>query len=371
MKVGKIVNFTEPNSATGVTISNVTWTPAVASIDPWAEPLLAAKKLPSAQRILDQITSASPQFTAALDLTNKGWEVGTGGEAGAESSAGGAGQDSASTGQAAPPASPPATIAPGETESPVAAATESPAATESAQLGATPTPLAPPASSDVRPFRPVALLAAFAALPGSALTQGDGVTFALWSAKKSLDFEKISKDFADEFAAHRNADRYLPLLKSHATPMGLSSEDIPVELGSYDFTSKSFPIELPMQSGGILHDDGGVHGWYSGVSPMPDGSAVFFGQLPELTIDNDNLLPRRYSLDSDRAEGLQKAMEQNQYSLTEHLVFYPVAISRHQSGLKDGQIDAVVHVIKFTFERRPSGAPITAVPTILLKTDLQ
>lgn len=73
MKVGKIVKFTEPNSAMGITVSEVTWVPAVASMEPWAERLLSAKKLQFAQRLIDQTTATERNQT--LDLTNKGWEA--------------------------------------------------------------------------------------------------------------------------------------------------------------------------------------------------------------------------------------------------------------------------------------------------------
>ena len=231
--------------------------------------------------------------------------------------------------------------------------------------------LSPPVSSEVRPFNQASLLAAFAALPESNLTQGDGVTFALWSAKDPAAVDVISKDFADSFAAHRNADRYVQLLKSHAAPMGLTSADVPVNFGPYDFNSKSFPIErnFGQMFGSYYNRDelnkGALNhlyvGRYVGQRTMPDGSGLYYGGLPNLSFDNVRRFPTGYALNTDQAEIREKALQQ--YSLTEHVVFYPVTMSRG-SG-----IDAVMHVTKVILEQRPKGAP-TAVPTILMSTDL-
>jgi hypothetical protein len=54
LKVGSIEKFTEPSSAMGMTVSEVTYTPAVANLSDWA------------------------QGVATLDLTNNGWEVAQG-----------------------------------------------------------------------------------------------------------------------------------------------------------------------------------------------------------------------------------------------------------------------------------------------------
>lgn len=73
LRVGQIVKFTEPNDMAGVTVSQVTYVPAVASMEPWAEQLLEQKKLASMQRLVDRTVSTANNAT--LDLTNKGWEV--------------------------------------------------------------------------------------------------------------------------------------------------------------------------------------------------------------------------------------------------------------------------------------------------------
>lgn len=369
LKVGKIVNFTEPNNGTSITTSNVTWTPAIASIDPWAQQLLAAKKLVAAQILLDQVSNA-PVFSATMDLTDKGWTVEQLTQVAATS-------NSSGNGQASSPTSPTTTTPPPGAASPAASASPpttalapgaaSPAISVSGQP-ATQATLPPPASSEVRPFSQAAAIAAFAALPGSVPTQADGVTFALWSAKDPAAVDVIAKDFADDFAAHRNADRYVQLLKSRATPMGLSSRDLLVYFGPYDFNSKSFPIVRHWVVAG--YDDynnklNKLLGRYLGsVSQMPDGSALYIGNPPDLSFENYTRFPTSYALDPDQAEARQKAVQQ--YSLTEHVTFYPLTISRRP---QIHAIDAVVHVTKVVLEQRPSGAP-TAVPTILMSTDL-
>lgn len=73
IKVGQVNKFTEPGAEMGVTVSNVTWTPAIASIDPWADQLLQAKRLPYVQRLVDR--TVATQRNQMMDLTNKGWEV--------------------------------------------------------------------------------------------------------------------------------------------------------------------------------------------------------------------------------------------------------------------------------------------------------
>jgi hypothetical protein len=71
--VGKIENFTEPGSSSGVTVSNVSWFPALADIDQNMQRLLDAKKLRSVQRLIDQTTTTQQAVT--VQLTNNGWEV--------------------------------------------------------------------------------------------------------------------------------------------------------------------------------------------------------------------------------------------------------------------------------------------------------
>ena len=74
IRVGQIVKWTEPNNSMGgITVSDVTWVPAIASMDPWAQQLLTAKKLGFAQRLVDR--TAATQRNQMMDLTNKGWEV--------------------------------------------------------------------------------------------------------------------------------------------------------------------------------------------------------------------------------------------------------------------------------------------------------
>lgn len=240
--------------------------------------------------------------------------------------------------------------------------------------------LPPPASGDVRPFSPAAALAAAAALPGSAPTQADAVAFALYSARDAVAVGEVAKDFQDEFAAHRNADRYLQLLKSSAKPMGLSSVDIRVYIEPYDFNTKSFPITSNWYGNGQIFGAANYNSIvrYDGISGMPDGStinSVGVGGGPwsdvRLDVANDNRFPTSYPLDPDRAETFQKAMNPSKprYSLTQHIVFYPIYFSRPSAGYGNGIVD-VVRVTKVSLEQRPSDDP-TAVPTILMSTDLQ
>ena len=107
----------------------------------------------------------------------------------------------------------------------------------------------PPASSEVHPFSAAALIAAYAALAGSAPTQADAVSFALMSTQTDLACDGVRQDFTDAFAAHRNADRYISNLKSNAKTMGMSSADLPVSLGEYNFNEKAFPISVGYGAG--------------------------------------------------------------------------------------------------------------------------
>ena len=200
-------------------------------------------------------------------------------------------------------------------------------------------------------------------------------------APDSSAVHNVAKDFADDFAAHRNADRYLQSLKSGAKAVGgLSSEDFHADLGPYDFNRKSFSIVIgsrykkavSITNGSLFYDLAGV---FPAISKMPDGSALaagFDSYYVELYLGKGNRLSATYPLDPDRAEIFQKAVTSERTplcALTERLVFYPVAISRRSNGLG---IVAVVHVTKVVLEQRcPFNAPITAVPTILMSTDLQ
>ena len=263
----------------------------------------------------------------------------------------------------------------------IPAGTATPVAPGSGQSAAPQATLPPPASGDVSPFSPAALIAAYAALPGSTPMQADAVAFALFSAPDSSAVHNVAKDFADDFAAHRNADRYLQSLKSGAKAVGgLSSEDFHADLGPYDFNRKSFSIVIgsrykkavSITNGSLFYDLAGV---FPAISKMPDGSALaagFDSYYVELYLGKGNRLSATYPLDPDRAEIFQKAVTSERTplcALTERLVFYPVAISRRSNGLG---IVAVVHVTKVVLEQRcPFNAPITAVPTILMSTDLQ
>jgi hypothetical protein len=261
----------------------------------------------------------------------------------------------------------------------IPAGTATPVAPGSGQSAAPQATLPPPASSDVSPFNPAALIAAFAALPGSAPTQADAVAFALFSARDFSTVHNVAKDFANDFAAHRNADRYLQLLKSSAKAIGgLLSEDFYADLGPYDFNRKSFSIvignrykDMEALSGTSIMNAYVPPGQGEFPSPvMPDGSALMGGPdqyQVELHFGDGNRLSAAYPLDPDRAEVFGNASQHGQFWLAEHIVFYPVAISRRSHG----RLVAVVHVTKVILEQRPNGAPMSTVPTILMSTDLQ
>jgi hypothetical protein len=212
-----------------------------------------------------------------------------------------------------------------------------------------------------RPFTSAALIAAYAALPDARLTQGDAVQFALSSAQTNLDCDQVRRDFTDDFAAHRNADRYLQALRRQARRMGLASIALRTQLGRYDFPSKSFQIGTDNGDGYSTFAFNTNDPCYVNQSAMPDGSRAYGGV--EVELDNGPVL-HRYPLDAARAEALGKRL--GEYRFTERLVFYATTIARHS----DERLGAVGHVTKLVLEERAANAPDTSPPTILMSSDL-
>lgn len=236
---------------------------------------------------------------------------------------------------------------------------ESPVATVN-ENGSTNPPLPVPSDADAKQFNGAMLIAAFAAQSSGGLTQADGVDFSLLNTQTGLACDNIRKDFADDFAAHKNADPYLKLLQSSAKPMSLVSMELPTRLGTYDFNGKQFPI-------GSGYGDGAktftfnVNVTCSAPWPtMPDKSYVHGGVVLEAD-DGDKL--HLYPVDPDKAQLLQR--DAYKHELSEQLVFYPVTIARRSNG----QIGAIVHVTKVVLRERPSGAPSSAVPTVLMSVN--
>jgi len=72
-RVGKIINFTEPEDLMGMRVTQVRWVPKVVTVADWATSDRATSALPDIKENLQTITTQ--EKTTALALTNTGWEI--------------------------------------------------------------------------------------------------------------------------------------------------------------------------------------------------------------------------------------------------------------------------------------------------------
>jgi hypothetical protein len=274
--------------------------------------------------------------------------------------------DTSAAESAVPQAAPAASAGPEATPTPASAAggAQSPATAEATATaggaGSSTGPLTRP-EGPPRRFTSAALIAAYAVLPDAKPTEGDAVQYALSSAQTMLDCDAVKRDFADDFAAHRNADRYMQALRRQARRLGLVSIDLRTYLGRYDFPAKSFEIGSEYGDGNSTFAFTTNDPCYVYQSVMPDGSRAYGGV--EVELDNGPVL-HRYPLEASLAEALQK--RQGEYRFTERIVFYATTIARHSNE----RLGAVGHATKLVLEQRASNAPDSSPPTILMSTDL-